>query len=310
MRAVLTNPNATPRLTIRETLQPIPAPGQVLVRVEAFSLNAGETRTAMEAPGSYVPGSDFAGVVEKAASDDSSPKVGTKVFGFVYLGAWAEYVVVQAGQMAEIPPGLTIAQAAALPVAGVTAMLCLEKAGALIGRRVLITGAAGGVGRFACQLAVISGAKVFGVSRRIGLHKQLKEDGVEPAGVFADMAEARDAGPFDVIFDSVGGDTLSLALRSLARGGVCINCGNSARQLTSFDAIELYRSGGARLLSVWLGTERPEDCKAALVRLANLVAEGRLRAPIDAVLPWTEVEQAAARLIGRGVDGKLVLEVA
>jgi len=73
--------------------------------VEAFSLNAGETRTAMEGAWQLRSGLGFAGVVEKAASDDSSPKVGTKVFGFVYLGAWAEYVVVQAGQMAEISAG-------------------------------------------------------------------------------------------------------------------------------------------------------------------------------------------------------------
>jgi NADPH:quinone reductase len=309
MRAVMTNPNATPRLAIRETSQPIQAPDQALVRVEAFSLNGGETRTAVEAGTSYVPGWDFAGVVETAASDGNSPQPGTRVFGFVLQGAWAKYVVVHAGQLAEIPPDVTIAQAAALPVAGVTAMLCLEKAGALIGRRVLITGAAGGVGRFACRLASISGAKVYGLSRRSGLQKQLKDDGVELAGIFADMAEARGAGPFDVILDSIGGDTLSLALRSLTRGGVCINCGNSARQPTSFDAIELYRSG-ARLHSVWLGTERPEDCKTALVRLANLVAEGRLRAPIDTVLPWTEVDMAAARLVGGRVEGKIVLEVA
>jgi NADPH:quinone reductase-like Zn-dependent oxidoreductase len=63
-------------------------------------------------------------------------------------------------------------------------------------------------------------------------------------------------------------------------------------------------------IAFWLGTERPEDCKAALVRLANLVAEGHLRTPIDTVLPWTEVDKAAARLVGRAVDGKIVVEVA
>jgi NADPH2:quinone reductase len=309
MRAVMTNPHATPRLAIGETAPPIQTPDQALVRVEAFSLNAGETRTAMGASTCYVPGWDFAGVIENAAPDGSSSKVGTKVFGFVHQGAWAEYVVVHAGQVAEIPPDVTIIQAAALSVAGVTALLCLEKAGALIGRRVLITGAAGGVGRFACGLAAISGAKVYGLSRRGGLQEQLEGDGVELAGIFADMAEAKGAGPFDVILDSIGGDTLSLALTALVCGGICINCGNSARQPTSFDAIELYRSG-ARLHSVWLGTERPQDCRAALVRVANLVAEGRLRTPIDTVLPWTEVDQAAARLVDRSVDGKIVLEVA
>ena len=77
---------------------------------------------------------------------------------------------------------MTYTAAAALPVAGVTAMVCLEQAGSLVGRRVLITGAAGGVGRFACQLAGIAGAKVFAVSRRQGLPRQLREDGIEPSG--------------------------------------------------------------------------------------------------------------------------------
>jgi len=307
----MTNPDATPRLVLRETPRPSPAPNEALVSVKAFSLNAGETRTAREATKSYVPGWDFAGVVEAAALDGSSPPAGARVFGFVAQGAWSEYVAVRAGQAMEIPPNVTLAQAAALPVAGVTAMLCLEKAGALLGRRVLITGAAGGVGRFACQLAAFGGAKVFAVSRRDSLRDQLKEDGVEPSGVFPTMAKARAAGCYDVIFDSVGGETLGLALMALARGGICVNCGNSTRQPTSFDALEFYRVvGGGRLQSVWLGTEPPESCGAALARLANLVAEGRLRVPIGAVMPWADVDAAAARLVGQTVDGKIIMEVA
>jgi NADPH:quinone reductase-like Zn-dependent oxidoreductase len=176
---------------------------------------------------------------------------------------------------------------------------------------VLITGAAGGVGRFACQLAAISGATVFAVSRRDSLRDQLKEDGVVPTGIFPTMAEAKAAGSYDVIFDSVGGNTLSIALMALAPTGVCVNCGNSTREETRFDALEFYRVvGGGRLQSVWLGTEPPEACKAALKRLAQLVAEKRLRVPIAAVLPWTEVNTAATRLIGQMVDGKIVMEIA
>lgn len=311
MRAVMTNPNTTPGLALRETAQPRPAPNEALVRVQAFSLNAGETRTALETTRSYVPGWDFAGVVEQAAVDGSSPQVGAKVFGFVAEGAWAEYVAVRQGQIAEIPSGMTVAQAAALPVAGVTAMLCLEKAGAMVGRRVLITGAAGGVGRFACQLVAISGATLFAVSRRNNLRDQLIEDGVTPAEVFPTAGEAKAAGSYDVIFDSVGGDTLSIALTALAPKGICINCGNSTRQKTSFDAFEFYRVvGGGRFQSVWLGTELPEVCKATLKRLAQLVDEKRLRVPVAAVLPWTDVDAAAKRLAGQLVDGKIVLEIA
>lgn len=311
MRAVMTNPNGTPRLALGEAPRPSPATNEALVKVEAFSLNAGETRTALEATTCYIPGWDFAGTVEVSAADGSSPPAGGKVFGFVAQGSWSEFIAVRTTQMVAIPSGMTAAQAAALPVAGVTAMLCLEKAGALLGRRVLITGAAGGVGRFACQLAALSAANVFAVSRRDSLRGQLEDDGIVPGGVFSTMAEAKAAGSYDVILDSVGGDTLSLALRALSRGGICINCGNSSREQTSFDALEFYRiTGGGRLHSVWLGTEPPEACMVALTRLAHMVAEKRLRVPIAAVLPWTTVDVAAARLVGQTADGKIVMEVA
>jgi NADPH:quinone reductase len=114
-----------------------------------------------------------------------------------------------------------------------------------------------------------------------------------------------------VIFDSVGGRTLGNALMALAPKGICINCGNSERSATSFDALEFYRVvGGARFQSVWLGTEPPEACGAALVRLAQLVGENRLRVPLSAVMPWSEIDVAAARLVGQSVDGKIVLEIA
>jgi NADPH:quinone reductase-like Zn-dependent oxidoreductase len=277
--------------------------------VAAFSLNAGETRAAIEATQSYIPGWDFAGVVEKAAADGSSPQVGTPVFGFVPQGSWAEYIVARAGLMAEIPAGVTPIQAASLPVAGVTALLCLERAGILLGRRVLVTGAAGGVGRFACQLATRAGAMVYAVSRRSGLFEQLQQDGVHPAAVFSNMAEAKTAGDYHVILDSVGGEALSLALTALVRGGICVNCGNSAGQVTSFDARELYRAGGTRFESVWLGAALGENCTPVLARLAGFVAEGRLRTPIDAVLSWVDVEAAARRLAGQHVDGKIVMQV-
>jgi hypothetical protein len=132
--------------------------------------------------------------VSLSSARRTSLGAGTKVFGFVAQGAWAEFVKVRSGQIVEIPPEFTVRQASALPAAGVTAMVCLEKAGPLLGRRVLITGAAGGVGRFACQLAALSGASVFAVSRRNTLRDQLAEDGGAPAAIFPSAADARAAG--------------------------------------------------------------------------------------------------------------------
>jgi NADPH:quinone reductase-like Zn-dependent oxidoreductase len=181
MRAVITDPGSTARLRLSEAPPPKPAPGQALIKVEAFSLNAGETRTALEATETYVPGWDFAGVVEETAADGSTPPKGTRVYGVVPQGAWAQYAAATASMMAVIPEGVTAAQAAALPVAAVTALASLESAGTLLGRKVLITGASGGVGRYACllaDLADLAGAEVFAISRRPGLRERLRADGV------------------------------------------------------------------------------------------------------------------------------------
>ena len=309
MRAVFTEPNNNPQLKIRETALPHPLPNQALIKVAAFSLNQGETRTALDAVESYIPGWDFAGVVEKAAIDGSTPKEGARVFGFVARGSWAEYVAAPGGQMAEIPEGVSNAQAASLPVAGATAVICLEAAGTLLGRRVLITGAAGGVGRFVCQLAVMAGARIFAISRRPDLLHWLQADGVEPAGIFTSIMDARAAGQYDVILDSVGGEVLAVALTALARSGVVINYGNSSRQPTRFDV----RAAGWPLHGmrcIWMGREpTASNCTPILARLAELVAAGKLRVPMDSAVPWTRVAEAAERLVEGKVDGKIILKV-
>ncbi|MEO3872228.1 hypothetical protein ABGB18_25735 [Nonomuraea sp. B12E4] len=104
-------------------------------------------------------------MIEEPAADGGTPPKGTRVYGFVPQGAWAEYVVATPKMMTPIPDGVETVQAASLPVAAVTALAALESAGTLLGRKVLVTGAAGGVGRYACQLAHLGGAHVYAVSR-------------------------------------------------------------------------------------------------------------------------------------------------
>jgi len=308
MRAIVTEPNAAGRLVLREVPIPIPAPNQALIKVKAFSLNQGETRTALDATDSYTPGWDFAGVVEKAAADGSTSKEGTRVFGYIARGSWAEYLVAPGGLMAEIPGGVSNAQAATIPIAGLTAMGCLDASGVMLDRRILITGASGGVGRFACQLAALAGAKVFAVSRRPEVKQQLQQDGVKPFGIFATVAEAKLAGTYDLIWDSVGGDSLATALTTLSRNGICVNYGNSSRQPTTFDVrISGWPFHGIQC--IWLGREPIHNSTPIFNRLVELVKQGRLRIPIDTVLPWASVAQAAERLVQQQVNGKIVLEV-
>jgi NADPH:quinone reductase-like Zn-dependent oxidoreductase len=311
MKAVVTDPTAASRLRIAEVPTPEPTSDQALVRVEAFSLNAGEVRTALEATESYVPGWDFAGVVEEPAANGSTPPKGGRVYGFVASGAWAEYVTASAKMMARVPDSVDATQAASLPVAAVTALASLESAGTLLGRRVLVTGAAGGVGRFACQLASLAGADVFAVSRRPTLPHQLRVDGVTGAVVFPTMADAKAAGRYDVILDGVGGNSLALALTALAPGGVCVTFGNGSGEQVSFHPGDFYHTPDARLQGLWLGNFMlaGTDCTPMLSRLIELVRRERLRPPVHAALPWTSIGEAAERLAGQGVDGKIILEI-
>src|SRR5579885_1139896 len=166
VRAVTVDPAAEGKLAIRPVSLRDPDRDEVRVRVTAISLNRGETRRAvqMAAPG-WQPGWDFAGVVETAAADGSGPAAGTRVVGLLPSGAWAERVACRTHAVAALPDAVSDAQAATLPVAGLTALHALRQGGLLLGRKVLIDGASGGVGHLACQLALAAGAFVWGHAR-------------------------------------------------------------------------------------------------------------------------------------------------
>ena len=165
-RAVVVDPDAPGRLVIRPVSEPAPEHGDAVVRVRAISLNRGEVRRSGMAPAGWRPGWDLAGVVEGAAADGAGPPVGARVVGILTEGAWAERVAVPTHALAELPEKVTFAQAATFPVAGLTALHALRQGGLLLGRKVLIDGATGGVGHLACQLAHAAGAQVWGQVRR------------------------------------------------------------------------------------------------------------------------------------------------
>jgi NADPH:quinone reductase len=196
MRAVTVSPSTSCRLILSEVDEPSAGRGEAIVRVEAVSLNPGELRFSLgAAEEGWRPGWDFAGRVERAAVDGSGPPEGSRVVGFLENGAWAERIAVAGPTLAMVPEEIPLALAATLPVAGLTALHALAEGGLLIGSRVLVTAASGGVGRFACQIGAAAGAHVVGTVRRDALVESVRADGAHEVVVTADIITAREHGP-------------------------------------------------------------------------------------------------------------------
>jgi NADPH:quinone reductase-like Zn-dependent oxidoreductase len=304
-RAVVVDPNAPGRLVIQDVPDPAPDRGEAIVRVRAISLNRGEVRRAGMAPAGWRPGWDLAGDVERAAADGSGPRAAARVVGLLNEGAWAERVAVPTHALAELPEGVTYAQAATFPVAGLTALGALARGGLLVDRRVLITGATGGVGDFAVQLARLAGAHVTATARRADQVKALRDLGAHEVTVGEEIPPTP---KYDLILDSVGGKTLGSALAALERGGTCVNFGVSATSEVTFDVRNFFVAGRTTLYGFYLFTELAlEPAGVGLRRLANLVAEGRLTPHISVERPWKEIAQIAQDLMARRYPGKAVL---
>jgi NADPH:quinone reductase len=304
-RAVVVDPEAPGRLVIRAAPDPVPDQGEAVVRVKALSLNRGEVRRASMAAAGWRPGWDLAGTVERAAADGSGPRAGTRVVGLLLEGAWAERVVVPTHALAELPDKVTFAQAATLPVAGLTALYALAKRGPLLARRVLVTGATGGVGDFAVQLARVGGAHVTASVRRAEQGASVRQAGAHEVVVGDEIAPSP---KYDLVIESVGGRTLGTALAALERGGVCVTLGVSAAAEVTFDTRTFFVGGRATLYGFYVFAELgAEPAGDGLRRLAELVAAGQIAPRISLERPWAEIGQVAQDLMARRFPRKAVL---
>ncbi|MEW1838654.1 zinc-binding dehydrogenase, partial [Nonomuraea angiospora] len=217
MRALVVGPGAEGRFA--EVPEPEPGPGQALVEVRQASVNFSDLRHMGRLPEGTVLGYDAAGVVLRAAEDGTGPREGARVAAFG-AGAWAERAAFDTGSIAVVPDGVDLVRAAALPMAGLTALRSLRAAGPAPGSRVLVTGASGAVGRLAVQLARRAGAHVIAsVSRPeraarlasglgAAVDVAVGRDGVEPVDVAVGLDGVE---PVDVVIETVGGPALVAA---------------------------------------------------------------------------------------------------
>lgn len=310
MKAVVVEEGAAGRLSLKEAERPSPKESEALVRVAAVSLNRGEVRRAQSADPGYRPGWDLAGTIEKAAADGSGPQEGARVVGLLPAGAWGEAAAVPTDSVAELPEGVSFAQAATLPVAGLTALYALDKAKGVLERNVLVTGASGGAGHFAVQLARRGGGRVVALVRRPENQKMAEEAGAHSVVVGDEGSAAGDLGPYDLVLDAVGGPVLGDALAMLAPHGVCVAFGATAARDVTFDLGSFFRTGGAVLYGFYLFHEiKLEPAASGLERLARMVAAGTLRPVMGVEASLDEIGDIAQRLMDRDFSGKAVLYV-
>jgi NADPH:quinone reductase-like Zn-dependent oxidoreductase len=264
-----------------------------LVEVKAISLNRGEVRRLPARKPGTIPGWDVAGVLED----------GTRVVGLADEGGWAELAALPKDRLARIPDDVSFEAASTVPVAGLTALRALEVGGPLLGRRVLITGAAGGVGRYAIQLAHRAGAHVTGVVRNAERGEGLLELGADEL-----ITELEPEGEsFDLLLESVGGASLAAALTRVAPQGTVVAFGASSPEPTTFDVSRFYGRGGSKLYGLRVFDEVARHRSG--VRDLELLLAARLDPQIDFVTSWEDYETAITALMERRVAGKAVLTV-
>jgi NADPH:quinone reductase-like Zn-dependent oxidoreductase len=303
MRAVVYDPEARANLRLADVDEPIPSESKALIEVRATALNFGEVHfiDRMRKPGE-VPGWDAAGVVIQSAVDGSGPPLGSRVVGFDGAGGWAQRRAVQTENLAVLPDSLDFGIAAALPVAGVTALQAFRALGPVVGRRVLITGASGGVGRFAVQLAARAGALVIAA-----VGSAPRGDGLTALGA-AQVVVGLDGvtEPVFGVLDNVGGQLLAEAFSLVDEGGSAQSIGMASNQPTTID-FEAERQLAAlrRLEPFTVRTPFAPDLRY----LVELVAAGEIDPQIGLRTSWENVAEAAEALLARRVAGKAVLDL-
>jgi NADPH:quinone reductase-like Zn-dependent oxidoreductase len=299
-------PSQGPRLQVvpAECEEPQPRDDEVVVAVAAFSVNRGETFLLERPEPGWRPGKDVAGVVVRAATSGDGPRVGERVVAHPDQGGWAERVAVPLAKVARLPGGIPFEQAAALPLAGLTALRLARAVGPMASRRILLTGASGGVGHCFVELAAAQGAKVTAVTASEERGRRLLELGA--LDVLHDVGQAE--GPFDVGLDSVGGSSTGAVLRRLTEDGLLVWFGQAGREAPCLDFFD-WRGGANGTVRKFHYARSAVSDGEDLATLLRLVAAGRLHPEVGLLAGWERTNDVIAALLERQVRGNAVLTV-
>jgi len=297
-------------LRFEDAPRPTPGSGELLIRVYAASVNpldwkvrAGYMKDYIPLPLPFIPGWDVSGVVEAVGSSVTKFKKGDEVYARPDVaahgnGAYAEYVVAKETETALKPKSIDHVHATTIPVGAVTAWRALfDAAGLKEGQRVLIHGAAGGVGSFAVQLAKWKGAYVIGTASSQN-QAFLKELGVDDPVDYEKTRFEELVRDVDVVFDPIGGETQKRSWQTLKKGGILVSivAPPSEEEANKFGVRSAFLSakGGSALLA----------------ELATLVDSGKIKPMVEKVLPLSEARQAHELNETGHARGKIVLKVA
>lgn len=300
MKAVVMHETGDPDvLRYEEADRPEPGKGEVLIRVHAASVNPFDwkcRRGLVSMPLPAVLGSDVSGTVETSRADGFA--AGDQVFGISASGGYAEYSTASAAMIAKKPEGVSHEQAAAIPVAGLTAWQALfDRAGLRGGQTALVAGAAGGVGHFAVQFAKLAGARAIGTGSArsrdfvLGLGADEYVDYTRQ-----DVGEAVSGA--DLAFDTVGGDTTASLLPAVREGGMLVTIAGDPHE-------EAARERGVHAALLVMSPKSEQ-----LARIAQLVASGDVHVEIAEAIPLADARRAHELSESGHVRGKLVLTVA
>ena len=315
------NPVGVDALTWKELPTPAPKAGEVLIAIKAASLNFPDllivqNKYQMKPPLPFVPGAEYAGVIEAVGEGVTHLKVGQNVACLSGTGGFGTHTVAPAALCMPLPPGFSYVDAAAFIMIYATSHHALvDRAQLKAGETVLVLGAAGGVGTSAIQIAKAMGAKVIAAAstdEKCALCKKLGADETLNYST-QDLRETLKAltgsKGLDVIYDPVGGDFAEPALRSIAWRGRYLVVGFASGPIPSLP-LNLPLLKGASIVGVFWGDfarREPKANAAMMAELAQWYAQGKIKPVIDRAMPMSELKAAFAHMGSRGVMGKLVM---